>query len=150
MKYVVPIHSREDHYLDKLIQQKFSASFMSNSKWVKLIATLVANVDIVKECLVKPIWEEQEPTRHLRFDENTYYDFDYYASAMESMVSGNPRGWYAYKEIEWLDFPRFITGRVKAVPVTQDLEAIELLLSKVGEFRLELTEENLRLYAYLN
>lgn len=149
MKYVVPTHFREDQYLDKLIQQKFSVSLMSNSKWVKLIAAIVANVDIVKECLVKPIWEEQEPTRHLLFDENTYYDFDYYASAVESMVSGNPRGWYAYKEIEWLDFPRFITMKEKVLPVTQDLEAIELLLSEVGQFQLELTEENLRLYAYL-
>ncbi|QKG56338.1 hypothetical protein GKZ68_06615 [Hymenobacter sp. BRD128] len=149
MKYVVPIHQRQDFYLDKLIQQKFSSFLMSDSKWVKLLATLVANAAIIRECLVKPIWEEQEPTRHLLFDENTYYDFDYYASAMESMVSGNPRGWYAYKEIEWLDFPRFITTKGKAEPVSQDLEAIELLLSKVGQFQLELTEENLRLYAYL-
>jgi hypothetical protein len=149
MKYLVPIHQREDSYLDKLIQQKFSSFFMSNSKWIKLIATLVANTDIIKECLVKPIWEEQEPIRHLRFDAHTYYGFDYYASAMESMVSGNPRGWYDYKEIEWLDFPRLITAKGRVAAITQNLEAIELLLNSVGKFHLELMEDKLRLYAYL-
>jgi hypothetical protein len=58
MKYVAPIHFREDRYLDELIQQKFAVALMSNSKWVKLIAALVANAAIIKECLVKPIWEE--------------------------------------------------------------------------------------------
>lgn len=148
MKYVVPIHFREDKYLDEFIRQKFSMPLMSNSKWVKLIAALVANTDVVKECLVKPIWEEQEPTRHLQFDEHTHYNFDYYASAMETMVSGKPTGWYAYKEIEWLDFPRFTT-KGKAVSTEQDLEQIELLLNNMGQFQLELTEEKLRLYAYL-
>ncbi|MGI4762215.1 MAG: hypothetical protein ACRYF0_16015 [Janthinobacterium lividum] len=145
----MPILFREDPYLDELIQQKFSISLMSNSKWVKLIASLIANAATIKECLVKPIWEEQQPTRQLQFDEHTHYDFDYYASAMESMVSGNPRGWYAYKEIEWVDFPRYVTAKDKATAITQDLEAIELLLNNVGQFHLELTQEKLRLYAYL-
>jgi hypothetical protein len=149
MKYVAPIHFREDRYLDELIQQKFAVALMSNSKWVKLIAALVTNAAIVKECLVKPIWEEQEPARRLQFDEHTHYDFDYYASAMEAMVSGKPTGWYAYKEIEWLDFPRFATTKGKATSAIQDLEAIKLLLSNVGQFQLEITQENLRLYAYL-
>jgi hypothetical protein len=53
MKHVTPIHFREDRYLDELIEQKSSVSLMSNAKWVKLIAALVAHADTIKECLVK-------------------------------------------------------------------------------------------------
>jgi hypothetical protein len=149
MKHVTPIHFREDRYLDELIEQKSSVSLRSNAKWVKLIAALVAHADTIKECLVKLVWEEQEPIRHLQFDEHTRYDFDYYASAMESMVSGKPSGWYAYKEIEWLDFPRLVVTKGKAESIMQDLDGIKLMLTGVGQFQLELTQENLRLYAYL-
>jgi hypothetical protein len=85
----------------------------------------------------------------LQFDEHTRYDFDYYASAMEPMVSGKPSGWYAYKEIEWLDFPRLVVTKGKAESIMQDLDGIKLMLTGVGQFQLELTQENLRLYAYL-
>jgi hypothetical protein len=85
----------------------------------------------------------------LQFDEHTHYDFDYYASAMEAMVSGKPTGWYAYKEIEWLDFPGLVTTKGKAASASQDLEAIKLLLINVGQFQLELKQGRLRLYAYL-
>jgi len=121
---------------------------MSNSKWTKLLAVLVDNCELVKQCLVKPIWDEEKPFRRLLFDKHTRYDFDYYASAMEAMVSGNPKGWYAYKEIEWLDFPLLVTMAEKAAPATQDLAAIKALLDKTGQYSIELTESNLRLYGY--
>ncbi|WP_223649434.1 hypothetical protein [Hymenobacter psoromatis] len=148
MKYHPPIYFQEDNYLDELIQQKFTTSLMSDSKWVRLIAALVTNHAEIKQCLVKPIWDEEEPTRELLFDENTYYDFDYYATAMESMVSGKPRGWYAYKEIEWLDFPHLITSCKTKATLMQDLEVIQKVLDDTGQFALERTSDNLRLYAY--
>ena len=118
MKCIPPNNYRDGNYLDELIQQKFSTSLMSDSKWVKLIAALVANHMEVSACLVKPIWDEENPSRRLLFDENTHYNFDYYTSAMESMVSGKPRGWYAYKEIEWLDFPRLVVVEENAIHAT--------------------------------
>jgi hypothetical protein len=78
MKYQIPIHYREDAYLNEFIRQKFDTALLNNKKWVKLIAALVANAAEIKECLVKPIWDDAEPTRQLCFDENTYYNFDYY------------------------------------------------------------------------
>lgn len=144
MRYQLPVHHRDDAYLREVIREKFSTSLMSDSKWVKLLDALVANVAEVKLCLVKPIWEETAPHRQLWIDEPTRYNFDYYATAMEAMVSGKPRGWYAYKEIEWLDFPRI----VNATGATQDLEAIKHILDSAGQFALNSTPDNLRLYAY--
>lgn len=118
---------------------------MNNAKWVKLLALLVANADLVDNCRVKLIWEEGEATRQLVFDEHTSYNFDYYDSAMESMITGKPRGWYAYNEIEWLDFPRFIADKHHR----QDIEAIQHKIELLGHFKLELSADYLRLYAYL-
>jgi hypothetical protein len=134
------IDNRDDKFLDKIIQEKFTANFMNNKKWVKLISTLVSNQDKIKKCLIKPIWEDLEPTRHLIIDESTTYNFDYYDNSMEAMVSGTPRGWYTYKEIEWLDFPK---------REDQNLTEIQDLLNQIGQFKTELTNSNLRLYAYL-
>jgi hypothetical protein len=55
MKYQIPIHYREDAYLDEFIRQKFDTALLNNKKWVKLIAALVANAAELKECLFKPI-----------------------------------------------------------------------------------------------
>ena len=81
--------------------------------------------------------------------ENIEYGFDYYADAMESMISGTPVGWYAYKEIEWLDFPKIVTDNAGRNVIEQDIASINKLICKLGQFYLELTNDNLRLYAYL-
>ena len=121
---------------------------MSNSKWVRLIGVLVNNWFEIKECLVKPIWNDAAPSHRLIIDEHTTYGVDYYASAMESMVVGNRGGWYAYKEIEWLDFPKMVVTKEGVPPITQDLEAIKAVIDKAGQFTTELTQDELRLYAY--
>jgi len=64
---------------------------------------------------------------------------------MEAMISGKPHlGWTAYKEIEWLDFPRLCSPNA----VEQDLQAIQQHLEAVGQFRFEALPDHLRLYAY--
>lgn len=61
------------------------------------------------------------------------------------MISGRPHlgGWCAYKEIEWLEFPRLVGNE------TQDLDAVRRVVEAVGQFRLVQVEDSLRLYAYL-
>jgi hypothetical protein len=63
---------------------------------------------------------------------------------MEAMISGNPRGFYEYKEIEWLDFPK----QINAVE-TQDLDHIQQIINTLGEFRIDIDQDNLRLWAYV-
>ncbi|MGI4734913.1 MAG: hypothetical protein ACRYG7_07005 [Janthinobacterium lividum] len=136
---------RDDEALDKVILAAQLQPLMSNAKWVRLLTTLVAQWPLVQACQVKLIWEEASSERWLHLDEHTRYQFDYYASAMEAMISGKPQlGWTAYKEIEWLDFPRFLSSKA----VEQDLQAIQQQLETVGEFRLKASPDQLRLYAY--
>lgn len=75
---------------------------MNNAKWVKLLDALIKNDHLIPEILLKLVWDEN--LRKLHLDGTTSWNFDYYPKAMESMVSGRPYGWYAYKEIEWIEF----------------------------------------------
>ncbi|UOQ51279.1 hypothetical protein [Hymenobacter cellulosivorans] len=120
---------------------------MSNSKWVKLIARLVENCHLIKECRVKLLGEEYTGLRLLRIDEDVTFNFDYYPAAMEAMISGKPYGWKFYCQIEWLDFPSTVTD-AQGRPVAQDTAAIQDQIAEVGRFQLALTGDNLRLYAY--
>lgn len=136
---------RDDVALDKVILTAQLQPLLSNTKWVKVMDTLVANWQLIHRCEVKLIWEDAAVMRRLLIEEETSYQFDYYATAMEAMITGTPRlGWAAYKEIEWLDFPRFLNDQARP----QDVAAIEQKLAAVGHFRLEASADNLRLYAY--
>lgn len=130
--------------LDKLIARTHLQPLLSNAKWVKLLTGLVQQWPAVQECQVKLIWEADYSGRHLFFNEHTSYDFNYYAQAMEAMVSGPPRGWYAYREVEWLSFPQVTSDK----GVVQDLDALQQHLAAIGQFRLVRLPDSLRLYAY--
>jgi hypothetical protein len=134
---------RDDAALDKLIAAAQLQPLLSNAKWVKLLTALVESWPLVQECRVKLIWEDTCGTRRLLLDQHTSYNFDYYASAVEAMITGTPRGWYAYKEIEWLEFPR------DTAVGTQDLAAIQRVIEAVGQFRLVLMPDSFQLVAYL-
>lgn len=144
---------RSDTKLDRIVLNRFSCSYMSNAKWVKLIKALVHMHPLVRQCQVKLIWDEE--IRELCLDEHTTYLFDYYDTVMEAMISGYPKGWYAYKEIEWLSFPldvelpvnkNNLCAGTKRVP--QDVEAIARGIRELGQFALEQSEKSLMLYAY--
>jgi hypothetical protein len=144
MKRYVAVN-RNEEALDKLILAAQLQPLLSNAKWVKLLTILVAQWPLVQACQVKLIWEDTRNERWLHLHEHTSYQFNYYASAMEAMISGKPQlGWAAYKEIEWLDFPRFFSPKA----AEQDLLAIQRQLEAVGQFRLETSPNQLRLYAY--
>jgi hypothetical protein len=135
---------REDDFLDRVVANRGLVGYLNNAKWVKLLHTLVAHYSLIKECQVKLIWEEAYTGRLLCLDENTKYQFDYYDQAMEAMITGKPHGWWAYREIEWLEFPRYLTGPSGE----QDLAAIQAALVSAGQMPLVLTQDSLRLEAY--
>jgi hypothetical protein len=136
--------ARDDEFLDRVISKRRLIGYLNNAKWVKLLHVLVANYDLVKECQVKLIWEDKPTGRLLRIDEHTEYQFDYYDQAMEAMITGKPHGWWAYREIEWLEFPRYLTEESGE----QNLTAIHLALASIGQFPLVLTDNSLRIEAY--
>lgn len=135
---------RDDKNLDRIINERGLVGFLSNAKWVKILDTLVVNYHLIKECQVKLIWEEEYTGRILLINENTYYQFDYYNSAMEAMITGGPSGWYDYREIEWLAFPHYPAKQSGE----QDLHGIQAAIASIGQIALTVTPDTLRLDAY--
>jgi hypothetical protein len=136
------VFNRSDQALNKLIAARFSASLMSNAKWVKLITKLVELSPSIDSCSVKLIWDDTN--RELFIDENTTYQFDYYPEAMEAMISGEPLGWYRYKEIEWIEIIPLKNSAAK--PVRNDPLYGQIL--QVGIFEFENWEGKLKIYSY--
>ena len=128
--------------LDKVIVAAGLQPLLSNAKWVKLLDLLVQQWALLRECKVKLIWEGPDVERGLLLDEHTSYGFNYYATAVEALVSGKPRGWYAYKEIEWLDL--FPAPDKEA----KHLDQLQQAIAQLGQFRVEKAADKLRLYAY--
>lgn len=129
-------HDLERAKVDSIVKHRFSASFMSDSKWVKLLKALSEIGDSIRSCKVKLIWDDS--LRDLRIDSTLSYEFDFYEHSMEAMVSGQPKGFYDYKELEWIEFSN----------QEQDIEKISSYIKSIGQFELEKTADGLRLYAY--
>ena len=126
--------------IEKIILEKYTASFMNNAKWVKLIGKIVENFHIIKKCTVKLIYDDE--IRILNITGNEQYDFDFYSNSMEGMLT-NPivPGWTVYKEIEWISFPC-------DTDVVQDILKIKEQIQMLGHFNDELTDNYFRIYAY--
>lgn len=120
---------------DKLIAA-FSCSLMSNTKWVKLFRCLTSIENISCDFSVKLVWDDN--IRKLRLDETSQYQIDYYDTSLEAMISGSPKGFYDYKEIEWLG----IDGSL--IQIRKVKEAI----TSYGQFELSEKENHLTIFAY--
>lgn len=120
---------------DRLIE-KFSGSFMSNAKWVKLLSSLSSIDGLDCKAKVKLVWDEEE--RDVRLDEDLEFNFDFYDNSMESMISGNPKGWYDYKEIEWLS----ISGD------QEQISNIQEKINQLGRFELATNQNSIIVFCY--
>jgi hypothetical protein len=134
-------HNISDTKIDKIILTNYTASFMNNSKWVKLIQLLVDNTQFIARCDVKLIHDDK--IRELIISGEEQFDFDFYENAMEAMIT-NPvtPGWTLYKEIEWISFPIISEAPENIIKLKQ-------LVQKLGDFRTDLTDEYYRIFAYI-
>ncbi|MFC4818479.1 MULTISPECIES: hypothetical protein [unclassified Flavobacterium] len=130
-----------DPKVDKIIQTNYTASFMNNSKWLKLIRLLVDNAQCIARCDVKLIYDDK--IRQLMINGEEQFNFDFYENAMEAMIT-NPiaPGWTLYKEIEWICFPISSENSENILKLTQ-------LVQKSGEFHTHRTDEYYRIIAYI-
>lgn len=124
--------------VNRILKEKYTASFMSNTKWIKVLTTLTNTCD--------PIF--------LRY--KLIYD-DVITESVFDMVDATP---YfiepiMYKEVEWIEFPKeyenWVNGNnLKAgkKQIKQDLEKIKQELGRLGKFDLEFYDGNIRLYGY--
>jgi hypothetical protein len=119
--------------LETILRERKLSSCMNNAKWVKLLSALVEIAESLEIVRIKLIWDEQIGI--LKIDSYTSYDFDFYAAAMEAMVS-LVHGWCDYKEIEWLEIS------------SANLDLVREHLQGIAQFALEETEIGLRIYGY--
>ncbi len=108
-----------------------------------LLDALTAPPDIVVQCKAKLVWDDEVRSFRLA---GAQYGFDYYDHAVEGLISGSPRGWYQYREIEWIALPRIAT--LHDAPAEQELSAIRARIEGAGKFELSEDPDALRLYAY--
>lgn len=130
-----PVEYQRDR-VDSLIRERFSSSYMSDAKWVRLLEALVVLQPPIRLCTAKLVWDD-EP-RAMRIPESSALGTDYYENAMEGMISGAPRGFYRYKEIEWIELP--VRGT--------DANIVASQIRNAGEFEMISSDTGLRLYAY--
>lgn len=124
--------------IEKAVAQ-FSQQLMSNSKWVRLIEAIVNNADDFKKIQFKKI--QNVRIGELYLDKDSIFEFDYWQSGFEGNNSFND--WLEYKEIEYLIFPKNVDSNN-----IQNLEEIKLIIEKVGQFNLEIDEDELKLICY--
>ena len=123
---------------EKTIEEKYSASYMNNTKWNKLIEKLT---DEIAQIYVN--------YKLIYSDEVNGFMFitpDFEPFFIEPIL---------YKEIEWIEFPTEYEDWVnennrKAGKITyqQDLHKLNEEINKIGKFELETYEDSIRLYGY--
>ena len=129
-----------DREVEKVISM-FSQHLMSNSKWVRLVNKLVENGDKIKKIEFKKVQNDQKGELYLSSD--TTFGFDYWQNGFEGHNSLG--GWLTFKEIQYLSFPKTINEENN---VKQDLVQIAELINSVGQFSLEIDENELKLICY--
>ena len=121
-----------------IIELKYSASYLNNTKWEKLLNNLIEEMnevvvkyklvydDVIKETIIDMI------------DDRPFF--------IEPIL---------YEEIEWIEFPKQYENWVnennkKAGKKTyhQDVNILMEHLKMIGEFNLDIFESGIRLYAY--
>jgi hypothetical protein len=108
---------------------------MSDAKWVRMLTMLSETIDSSIAITAKLVWDSEPRSMWIR---DAVYDFDFYATAMEAMIGGYPRGWHDYREIEWIMF----SGS------NEVLRTLKNRLDSVGMFDLEWSSTDLQLFAY--
>ena len=109
---------------DRIIAKEMVIRSMSDATWVRLLTALSENIDQSISILVKLVWDNEPRTMWIR---GAQLNFDYYASAIEAMIGGFPRGWYDFNEIEWIAFSE----------PDDHLHTLNQQLDSVGMFDLE-------------
>ena len=127
-KIQAQIEKREKSWdrLDSVISRKYSASYMSNTKWVKLLKAAC------------PFYPEIQ-----KMDYKLVYSDDVKSTDIEEYEEHIDERWFIepsiYKEIEWIEFP--FEGNTKLAEFSETLNGI-------GQFKMHNTSTGLRIIGY--
>jgi len=132
------ILNTDSKQVDKIIQKKYSASFLNNTKWNKLINGLTYEFENIY-INYKLIYDEK--VEGYLFD-----NVDFEPFFLEPI---------RYKEVEWIEFPKEYEhwsnpNNLKAGKkiFTQDLISILDKIESIGLFQLEQEDKSIKIYAY--
>lgn len=135
MKY----DEQKDRNIEKAISG-FSQHLMSNSKWIRLIEAIIQNAHEFKKIKFKKI--QYEKIGELYLNEDSTFEFDYWQNGFEGNNSFGD--WLEYKEIEFLVFPKIINSENNI----QDLIQIKSIIGKLGQFDIEMNDDELKIICY--
>ncbi len=125
--------------IDEIIKNNYSGSYLNNTKWYKLIDELTKN------------FEEIYINYKLVYDDIVEgYLFDSVDSEPYFLEP------IKYKEIEWIEFKNeysYLLNRdnkkAGKTIYKQDTRLIKSVIDKIGEFRVDIFSDKIRLYAYI-
>ena len=125
--------------IDELVKKNYSNSYLNNTKWYKLIDVLTTEFN---EFFINYKLIYDGVIGGYLFD-----SVDFKPYFLEPIK---------YKEVEWIEFPNQYeywvnTNNLKAgkKTYTQDLSAIQSKIVSIGEFKIDVLENKLKLYAYI-
>ena len=125
--------------INKIISEKFVTSFMSDTKWKKLIDRLTDEIDSGIFLTYKLIYDETLfQTSFLFADDKSFFQ--------EAIF---------YKEVEWIEFHRFYEDYVSydnkksgSKIYKQDIDLILSIIHDIGFFEIEYFQDSFKLYGY--
>jgi hypothetical protein len=124
--------------IDRIIKEKFTSSFMNDSKWDKLIETLTDKLD---EIFINYKLIHDDKIHFTSLDTPDFKPF-----FIEPTF---------YKEVEWIEFPKTFnikqnkrTTRTYIKEQKQDIDSIEKIINQIGKFMIEKEDNSIKLYAY--
>ncbi len=133
------IINNKSKYCDDIIKNNYSASYLNNTKWYKLIEALTNKFDEIS-MNVKLIYDD--------VIENHILNSPDFAPYFIEPIK--------YKEVEWIEFPNeyeywINDNNLKAGTklYKQNYQAIKLEIDKIGKFKIDEYDNKIRLYAYI-
>ncbi|MGY6649909.1 hypothetical protein [Wenyingzhuangia sp. IMCC45574] len=132
--------SEDKQKLNEIIRDKYWVSYMTDGKWYKLALALTEQLEEVF-VLYKLVYN----------DELAFTSIKHPASKTNFM------GTIAYKEVEWIEFPKeFVleTGYIEDLDLpfdeehSQDVSLIEKIIKNTGTYNFERKVNSVKLFAY--
>jgi len=164
-KYKDRFGGNEKWYLEKmkLLDQKiqsFDCCLMSNSKWRRLFLAILENKSIIKHCEIAEFAFKNNATHwvnSMKLDDENIKGAEFiFGDYIDEHFAGghNP---ISYREIEYIEFRKIYFCRTshpvhklkhEDVRMEQDLELIKKILSNVGQFCWDETDQYKRILGY--
>ncbi len=124
--------------IDNFIVKNFSSSFMNNSKWEKLLESILNELDEI-HVNYKLIYDE-------KIISTSFTSTDFKPFFIEPIY---------YKEIEWIEFPKTVViqknqklSKKYFQESFQNIDLIEETINEIGDYFYAKEDDKITLYAY--